>query len=118
MPESCLLRSDGLPDKSGTVSKEQIDEWTKYRDGLKPIEIGDSGQIKEWYDETEFGQTANGAIPSFDAKHRHMSHLLGVYPGDLVTVQNASDQTKTAQLDAVIAASGQDVKTYPAARYL
>ena len=32
------------------------------------------------------------------------------------TLQNASDQTKTAQLDAVIAASGQDVKTYPAAR--
>ena len=26
------------------------------------------------------------------------------------TLQNASDQTKTAQLDAVIAASGQDVK--------
>ena len=74
--------------EAGTVSKEHIDEMAKYRDGLKPIEIGESGQIKEWYDETEFGQTANGAIPSFDAKHRHIAHLLGVYPGDLVTVDN------------------------------
>ena len=85
----CIEAAEALnANEAGTVSKEQIDEWTKYRDGLKPIEIGDSGQIKEWYDETEFGQTANGAIPSFDAKHRHMSHLLGVYPGDLVTVDN------------------------------
>ena len=85
----CIEAAEALnANEAGTVSKEQIDEWTKYRDGLKPIEIGESGQIKEWYDETEFGQTANGAIPSFDAKHRHMSHLLGVYPGDLVTVDN------------------------------
>lgn len=32
------------------------------------------------------------------------------------TIQNASDQTKTAQLDALISASGQSVKTYSAAR--
>ena len=85
----CIEAAEALnANEAGTVLKEQIDEWTKYRDGLKPIEIGESGQIKEWYDETEFGQTANGAIPSFDAKHRHMSHLLGVYPGDLVTIDN------------------------------
>lgn len=32
------------------------------------------------------------------------------------TLQNASDQTRTAQLDAVIAESGQTVKAYPASR--
>lgn len=85
----CIEAAEALnANKAGTVSEEQIAEWTKFRDGLKPIEVGDSGQIKEWYDETSFGQTANGAIPSFDPKHRHMSHLLGVYPGDLVTVDN------------------------------
>lgn len=85
----CIEAAEALnANKAGTVSKEQIAEWTKFRDGLKPIEIGDSGQIKEWYDETSFGQTAKGAITGYDAKHRHMSHLLGVYPGDLVTVDN------------------------------
>ena len=31
-------------------------------------------------------------------------------------LQNASDQTRTAQLDAMIAESGQTVKVYPASR--
>lgn len=85
----CIESAEALnAKKAGTVSAAQIAEWTKFRDGLKPIEIGDSGQIKEWYDETSFGRTANGAISGYDAKHRHMSHLLGVYPGDLVTVEN------------------------------
>ena len=85
----CIEAAEALnANKAGTVSDEQIAEWTKYRDGLKPIEIGESGQIKEWYDETALGQTANGKISGYDPKHRHMSHLLGVYPGDLVTVDN------------------------------
>lgn len=53
-------------------------EW---QEKTKPIEIGDSGQIKEWYEETTLG--------SMGAKgHRHMSHLLGLYPGDLINVDN------------------------------
>ena len=59
----CIEAAEALnANKAGTVSDEQIAEWTKYRDGLKPIEIGESGQIKEWYDETALGQTANGKI--------------------------------------------------------
>lgn len=72
----------------GTVSQEQIDTWKEFMDGLKPIEIGDSGQIKEWYDETSFGQNTSGTIPNHSGGHRHMSHLLGLYPGDLITVEN------------------------------
>lgn len=85
----CIESAEALnARRAGTVSAAQIAEWTKFRDGLKPIEIGNSGQIKEWYDETSFGRTAKGTISGYDAKHRHMSHLLGVYPGDLVTVEN------------------------------
>ncbi|WP_461816148.1 glycosyl hydrolase family 95 catalytic domain-containing protein [Faecalimonas sp.] len=74
--------------KAGTVSKEQIAQWKEYRDGLKPIEIGQSGQIKEWYDETTFGNNVKGKIPQYQQRHRHMSHLLAVYPGDLITVDD------------------------------
>lgn len=55
---------------------------------FKPIEIGESGQIKEWYDETALGQTASGKISGYEQGHRHMSHLLGLFPGDLVNVDN------------------------------
>lgn len=57
--------------------------WKKNQSRLAPIEIGDSGQLKEWFHETTLG--------SVGAKgHRHMSHLLGMFPGDLVSVENES----------------------------
>lgn len=56
---------------------------------LKPVKVGDSGQIKEWYDEGALGKWRNGGnIPSYQTAHRHMSHLLGLFPGDLITVDN------------------------------
>lgn len=58
---------------------------------LKPIEVGDSGQIKEWFFEGEFGKDTNGAgIASYEDKHRHLSQMLGLFPGDLITVDNAT----------------------------
>lgn len=44
---------------------------------LKPYHIGKTGLLKEWFEEDE---------PDFDSsavqkKHRHISHLLGLYPG-------------------------------------
>ncbi|WP_395022717.1 Ig-like domain-containing protein [Robinsoniella sp. RHS] len=45
------------------------------------MEIGESGQIKEWYDETTLGSIG-------ERGHRHMSHLLGLFPGDLISVDN------------------------------
>lgn len=69
----------------GSVSAEQITKWEDIKGKLKPIEVGESGQIKEWYEETTLESTvALGA----DLKHRHLSHLLGLYPGDLVTADN------------------------------
>ena len=58
--------------------------WKANQADLKgPIEIGDSGQIKEWYTETTVNSMGDGY------GHRHMSHLLGLYPGDLITEDNA-----------------------------
>ncbi|MDE7300172.1 MAG: glycoside hydrolase N-terminal domain-containing protein, partial [Lachnospiraceae bacterium] len=59
-----------------------LKEWRAILGNLRaPIEIGDSGQIKEWYEETTLG-----SVPGSDAYgHRHLSQLLGLFPGDLIS---------------------------------
>ena len=62
--------------------KEKVAEWKENQANLKgPIEIGDSGQIKEWYHETTLGSVGDAA------GHRHLSHMLGLFPGDLISVE-------------------------------
>lgn len=47
-------------------------------DRLDPVLIGDSGQIKEFREEKKYGEIG-------EAHHRHISHLVGLYPGTLIT---------------------------------
>ncbi|MDY5584488.1 MAG: glycoside hydrolase N-terminal domain-containing protein, partial [Arcanobacterium sp.] len=69
----------------GTFVSEANRSWDCARSLLKPIELGSEGQIKEWYDEGRIGFFADGsAIPGFESGHRHLSHLLGVYPGKII----------------------------------
>lgn len=63
------------------VDKDKSAQWRERQAKLRPIEIGDSGQIKEWYTETTLGSMG-------EKGHRHMSHLLGLFPGDLISVDN------------------------------
>jgi len=44
---------------------------------LDPIQIGSSGQIKEFREEDAYGDIG-------DPKHRHISHLCTLYPGTLI----------------------------------
>lgn len=48
-----------------------------------PVEIGGDGQIKEWKEETSYNTDANGKTLG-DPVHRHISHLVGLYPGTLI----------------------------------
>ena len=58
-------------------------DWQEIQDNLRgPIEIGESGQIKEWYHET----VVNGPGLGGGFGHRHISHMLGLFPGDLISV--------------------------------
>lgn len=67
------------------VDNAKVAEWKENQADLKgPIEIGDSGQIKEWYNETEFNKDENGNNMGEGYGHRHMSHMLGLFPGDLI----------------------------------
>lgn len=52
-------------------------QWESTLNDLRPIEIGASGQIKEWYHEIEIDTIGQ-------KRHRHLSHLLGVYPCALI----------------------------------
>ena len=64
------------------VDEDLVANWRERQARLMPIEIGDSGQIKEWYTETTLGSLGASG-------HRHMSHLLGLFPGDLISVDNS-----------------------------
>lgn len=84
--------------------EELLASWQDKMDRLDPINISESGGIKEWYEETRVG-LKNGHNQSYAAapglaevevpnsgwnighpgEQRHSSHLVGLYPGTLIT---------------------------------
>lgn len=65
----------------GETDTAKVAQWKSNQSNLKgPIEVGDSGQIKEWYTETTVNSLGQGY------NHRHLSHMLGLFPGDLISV--------------------------------
>lgn len=65
----------------GTESNDVIEKWKDTKSKLKPIQIGTEGQIKEWFNETSIGSEGGQGY-----YHRHISHLLGLYPGNLISI--------------------------------
>lgn len=63
-----------------TLNKEDgfIEYLKENIDKLSPVLIGRSGQIKEFREEKYYGDIG-------EKKHRHISHLVGLYPGDIIT---------------------------------
>ncbi|MBQ1217648.1 MAG: glycoside hydrolase family 95 protein [Clostridia bacterium] len=62
------------------VDSDLVAVWKSHQSDLKgPIEIGTDGQIKEWYSETSLNSVQPNA-----SGHRHMSHMLGMFPGNLI----------------------------------
>lgn len=45
---------------------------------LDPVQIGLSGQIKEYREENQYGEFG-------EYRHRHISQLVGIYPGTIIT---------------------------------
>ncbi|MBO5213838.1 MAG: glycoside hydrolase N-terminal domain-containing protein [Clostridia bacterium] len=67
------------------VDEDKVSQWKQNQADLKgPIEVGSDGQIKEWYEETALNSVQPDA-----SGHRHMSHLLGLFPGDLIQKNDA-----------------------------
>lgn len=59
--------------KALSCDNDLCEKWLDIQSKLKPYEIGEDGQIKEWYHETKLGEIGQ-------KNHRHMSHLLGLFP--------------------------------------
>ena len=69
-----------LNNPSGTLGNIYTDFEDLLRsqiDYLDPVIIGKSGQIKEFREEEYYGQIG-------DPTHRHISHLIGLYPGTVI----------------------------------
>lgn len=54
---------------------------------LPPLKIGENGRILEWQEEYEEPEPG----------HRHMSHLFGLYPGDVITAEKTPDLFRAAR---------------------
>jgi alpha-L-fucosidase 2 len=57
------------------VDMEKRARWQEMLNRLPKLQIGSKGQLLEWNEE----------FPEAEPGHRHMSHLYGLYPGDLIT---------------------------------
>src|SRR5690606_11263455 len=54
---------------------ELMADFRRIKDRLPPMQIGRHGQLQEWLED----------LDNPDDKHRHISHLYGLYPGNQIT---------------------------------
>ena len=67
------------------VDQDLVTEVKAKFDKLKPLHINNEGRIKEWYEE-DSPQFTNEGIEN---NHRHVSHLVGLFPGTLFSKDQA-----------------------------
>ncbi len=72
-----ILRTD-------TGFRKQVEQA---RERLYPFHIGQYGQLQEWY----------GDWDDPNDKHRHLSHLFGLYPGRQITMQQTPELAAAAK---------------------
>lgn len=89
--DNCILSAQQLKiDEDFALTLQR----TKQR--LLPLQIGKQGQLQEWSKDFE-GE---------DVHHRHVSHLVGIYPGRLITEQSAPDLFHAARTSLEIRGDG------------
>ena len=71
------------------VDDDLINKWQNIKSKLKPYEIGADGQIKEWEHEKHLGEIG-------ERHHRHMSHLLGLFPCNVINWHDNPEFIKAA----------------------
>ena len=73
---SCVekLGWDNIPAEDRPVIEELREQLDRY----DPVQVGWSGQIKEYREEHFYGEVG-------EYRHRHISQLVGLYPGTLMT---------------------------------
>jgi len=71
------------------IDNELCEKWQNIQSKLKPYEIGADGQVKEWYHEEHLGEIG-------EHHHRHMSHLLGLFPCNVINWHDNPEIIKAA----------------------
>lgn len=84
--------------------KEEAESWKLTMEKLSPIEIGESGQVKEWYNET----TVNSVEDT--RAHRHLSNLLGLFPGNLFDTDEKKSAAYVSLMNKKFGHTGAKIK--------
>ena len=69
------------------IDEDRVACWKNLRDNLPGFPIGSDGRLLEW----------NMEVHEEEPGHRHVSHLYGVYPGDLFTPETRPEQYHAAR---------------------
>lgn len=69
------------------IDEEKRKVWQDILNKLPKMKIGSKGQLLEWNEEFE----------EVEPGHRHISHLYGLYPGDLITPDRTPDLFEAAR---------------------
>ncbi|MBW5445193.1 glycoside hydrolase family 95 protein [Cohnella sp. CFH 77786] len=72
--DNCILSAQQLK-----IDEDFVRTLQETKQRLLPLQIGKQGQLQEWSQDFE-GE---------DVHHRHVSHLVGIYPGRLITEQSS-----------------------------
>lgn len=89
---SCI-KVGGLLENEG----EFVEQVKAARSRLWPLKIGKFGQLCEWMD-NEVLEEGDSTIYTYFPKnhHRHISHLMGLYPGSQITVEKTPELARAA----------------------
>jgi alpha-L-fucosidase 2 len=94
--EICIDFFDKLI-KATEILGKNASSYKSILEKIKPVSIGTDGRIQEWNEEFE----------EEDPGHRHISHLYGFYPADVLTDEKYTEAVKKSVAARVF--SGDDV---------
>jgi alpha-L-fucosidase 2 len=74
------------------VDAEKQALWQRMISKLPPFRVGSKGQLQEWNEDFE----------ECEPSHRHVSHLIGLYPGDAISPDNTPELWNAARRSLVL----------------
>ncbi|MBN1557286.1 MAG: glycoside hydrolase N-terminal domain-containing protein [Lentisphaerae bacterium] len=80
------------------VDSDKREQWRRMRDALPPLRIGGDGRLLEW----------NHEVGEREPGHRHISHLIGFFPGDQITRDGTPELFEAARKSLDARAAAQD----------
>ncbi len=85
MTRECLLDALAATRELG-IDKKFASQLSDTLSRLQPYKIGHNGNLQEWYNDW----------PDQDPRHRHQSHLFGLYPGHHLSVDDTPELAAAA----------------------